>query len=99
MRCFARHGAPVRVVNGRRRAVVFTLLAALAAAIAMTLVSGYSSSVVESYGTMKPVVVVTRPVAAGTRITAKSVPAGFETRRVPVRFSPAGSISDAGQAV
>ncbi|MDQ2623306.1 MAG: SAF domain-containing protein, partial [Actinomycetota bacterium] len=86
-------------MSGRRRAVIFTVLAALAAVVAMSLVSGYSSSVVESYGTMKAVVVVTRPVAAGTKITARSLPSNFETRRVPVLFSPAGSISDAAQAV
>lgn len=86
-------------MSRRRRALLFTVLAGVAAIIAMSLVSGYSSSVVDSYGAMRPVVVVTNALPAGASITGKAARTGFEVRRVPARFSPAGTISDAGQAV
>ena len=83
----------------KRRALVFSLLAGVAAVIAMSLISGYSSSVVESYGAMRPMVVVTRPIPAGATISGKSARTAFEVRRVPVRFSPAGMVSDPRQAI
>jgi len=73
--------------------------AAVAAGLGMLLVSGYSASVSESYGQLKPVVVVTRPVATGRPITPKLAAASLEVRQVPARFAPAGSLSRATDAI
>jgi len=86
-------------VKRRRRAILFTGLAVAAAILAMSLVRGYSTSVVESYGVMRPVTVVTREIPRGRQITAELARSGFETRQVPARFAPAGVVSGAGSVV
>lgn len=67
--------------------------------LAMSLVRGYSSSVVESYGTMRPVIVVTRAISSGRTITSKLASSAFDRRQVPVRFAPAGAVPDPADAV
>ena len=86
-------------MNRRRRAILFTGLAVGAALLAMSLVRGYSTSVVDSYGTMRPVTVVTREIGKGKEITAELARSGFEVRQVPARFAPAGVVSGAGSAI
>ncbi len=86
-------------MNRRRRAIVLIVLAVAAAVIAMSLVRGYSSSVVDSYGAMRPVIVVTSPIERDVKITPKVATDAFQVRRVPVRFAPAGSIPRPGDAV
>lgn len=73
--------------------------AVVAAGLGMALVSGYSASVSESYGGLRPVVVVARFVPAGESITPKLAAASFEVRQVPARFAPAGSLIRSGEAV
>jgi len=74
-------------------------LAAGAGLLAMTLVRGYSTSVVDSYGTMRPVIVVTRAIAAGKAVTPKLASSAFEIRQVPARFTPAGTVPDRSDAI
>lgn len=73
--------------------------AAVAAGLGMALVSGYSASVSESYGGLRPVVVVARFLPAGEPITPKSASVAFEVRQVPKRFAPAGALARTGEAV
>jgi Flp pilus assembly protein CpaB len=86
-------------LNRRRRAVLLILLALVAAGIAMSMVRGYSSSVVESYGAMRPVIVVTSAIERGEKITPAIASEAFQVRRVPVRFAPAGSVASPGDAI
>lgn len=86
-------------MSRRRRALLFIGLALAAAALAMSVVSGYSSSVVDSYGAMRPVTVVTRTIPAGEKLSLRMVDSGFEVRRVPARFAPAGTVASAREAV
>jgi len=76
------------------------LLAAVGAGIlAATLVGGYSSSVAESYGELRPVLVLGRGLAPGRKISSKAAATSFESRLVPARFVPTGSISDPARAI
>ncbi|MGK2933130.1 MAG: hypothetical protein ACSLFD_10255, partial [Solirubrobacterales bacterium] len=78
-------------MNRRRRAVLLTVLAVAAAGLAVTLVNGYSSSVVDSYGAMRPVAVVTSAIdrgadrlvdrLVGDRIGVSAFDKGVEDRR------------------
>ncbi|MBN8868761.1 MAG: hypothetical protein J0H66_02660 [Solirubrobacterales bacterium] len=86
-------------MSRRRRALVMLLAAAGAALLAVTLVGGYSSSVAESYGELRPVVVLTRSLAPGQVISPRVAAGSFEIRQVPARFLPAAALSEPGQAV
>lgn len=86
-------------MSRRRRALLLTVLAVVAAILAMTLVKGYSSSVIDSYGAMRPVVIVTSAIGPGKEISPRIAASKFEVRRVPVRFTPAGAVSDGEDAV
>ena len=52
-------------MSRRARALVFLLLALLAAALAAAIADGYGSSVARGYGPLRPVVVAARDLAAG----------------------------------
>lgn len=73
--------------------------AAVAAMLAVNLVGGYSSSVAETYGPLRPVVVLTRPLVPGQLISAKVVGSSFEIRQVPARFVPATAIEEPSLAL
>lgn len=83
----------------RRRATLMLLAAAGAGILAVSLVGGYSSSVAESYGELRPVVVLTRGLAPGQVISPKVAAASFEIRQVPARFVPAEALGDPTRAV
>ncbi|MGA7397394.1 MAG: SAF domain-containing protein [Solirubrobacterales bacterium] len=86
-------------MNRRNRAIMFSGMAIGAALLAVSLVRGYSASVVDSYGTMRPVTVVTREIPGGREITPEIARSGFEVRQVPARFAPAGIVPGAGSAI
>jgi hypothetical protein len=73
--------------------------AVIAAGLGIALVSGYSASVTESYGRLRPVVVVTRLIEAGELVSPGLVKTRTEVRQVPVRFVPAGAIGEASYAL
>jgi Flp pilus assembly protein CpaB len=76
------------------------LLAAVGAGLlAVSLVGGYSSSVAESYGELRPVVVSTRSLLPGKPISPQVARGSFEVRQVPARFVPAAALADPGQAI
>lgn len=76
------------------------LLAAVGAGLmAVTLVGGYSSSVSESYGDLRPAVVLTRSLVPGQLISPRVARGSFEVRQIPQRFLPAASIGDPAQVV
>ena len=75
-----------------RRAVLLVGAAVIAAGLGIALVTGYSTSVNETYGRLRSVVVVTRVIEEGQVVSPKLVTARTEVRKVPARFVPAGSI-------
>jgi Flp pilus assembly protein CpaB len=76
------------------------LLAAVGAGLlAVTLVGGYSSSVAESYGELRSVVVLTRSLVPGQVISPRVAAGSFEVRQVPARFLPVAALSEPAQAV
>ncbi len=86
-------------MNRRRRAILMLIAAVGAGLLAVTLVGGYSTSVAESYGDLRPVVVVTRGLEPGRVISPKVASSNLETRRIPIRFAPAAALSEPAQAI
>jgi Flp pilus assembly protein CpaB len=86
-------------VSRRGRAVAFLLAAAFAAAGAAAIADGYGRSVAGGYGELRPVVVAVDDLAAKKPIDPSLAARGLETRRIPARFVPPGSLSDPGQAL
>ncbi len=71
----------------------------VAAALGVALVGAYSDSVSESYGRMRPVVVVSGRLPGERTITADLIRGQTEVRQVPARFVPAGALSDPAGAI
>ena len=86
-------------MSSRRRAALLVVAAVVAAGLGVALVSGYSRSVSESYGRLRPVVVVSGSLAGGRTLTVDLIRKQTEIRQVPVRFVPAGALSDPGSAI
>jgi Flp pilus assembly protein CpaB len=83
----------------RRRAILLIGLACGAALLAVSIVRGYSTSVVDSYGAMRPVIIVTEPIDPGRRVSPKLAASAFEVRQVPARFAPAGALPGPRDAI
>ena len=86
-------------MSRRRRALLFLLLALLAAVGAATIADGYGESAVRGYGPLRPVVVLAADIAAGRRIGPREIEADLELRRVPERFAPPGALLAPGEAL
>lgn len=86
-------------MSRRRRAVLMLVAAIGAGLLAVTLVGGYSSSVAESYGELRPVVVLTRGLPPGQRISPRVAASSLESRQVPARFAPAGAFGNPSEAI
>lgn len=86
-------------MSRRRRALLFLLLALLAAVGAATIADGYGESAVRGYGSLRPVVVLAADIAAGRRIGPREIEADLELRRVPERFAPPGTLLAPGEAL
>jgi hypothetical protein len=71
----------------------------VAAGMGIALISGYSASVSESYGRLRPVVVVTRLIDQGESVSPRLLEARTEVRQVPARFVPAGAITEPSLAM
>jgi len=80
-------------MSRRARAIGFLLLAGLAAALAAGVANGYGSSVAQSFGALRPVLVASEVLPAKRRLGPRQV-AGLELRRIPARFLPPGAIAD-----
>jgi Flp pilus assembly protein CpaB len=79
--------------------MLMLLAAAGAGLLAMSLVGGYSSSVADSYGELRQVVVLTRGLASGQVISPETAAGSFELRQVPARFVPVAGLANPGQAI
>lgn len=80
-------------MSRRRRALVFGLLAFLAAVGAAAIADGYGASAVRGYGPLRPVVVLGAKIAAGRRIGPEELRSALAVRRVPTRFAPPGALA------
>ncbi len=86
-------------MSRNRRAALLVAASVAAAGIGVTLVSGYSTSVSQSYGDLQPVVVVSGDLAGGRELTSGLLRRQTEIRQVPSRFVPAGALSDPVAAI
>jgi len=86
-------------MSRRARAIVFLVLALLAAALAAALAEGYGSRVARGYGPLRPVVVASRGLPARKPLGPAEIAAALEVRRVPARFVPAAALSSPGDAL
>jgi pilus assembly protein CpaB len=83
----------------RRRALVFALLALAAAGLAASMVDGYRTSVIRSYGPLRPVIVTSRPLPPERDLGPAELEAALSVRRVPARFAPPGAITSPAEAL
>lgn len=79
-------------MSRRRRALVFLVLACIAAAGAAAIADRYAASAVRGYGPLRPVVVVGTRIDAGQRFGPREAFSALSVRRVPRRFVPAGAL-------
>lgn len=86
-------------MSRRTRAFVFLGLAVLSAAVAAGVADSYGSRVAGGYGPLRQVVVATKSLEAGSTMGPVDISGGLETRRVPVRFVPAGVLRDPREAL
>lgn len=82
-----------------RRAILLLVAAAATGTLAMVLVSGYSSSVIDTYGELRPVLVLTRDLPGRRVLSAKAAGRNLEVRQVPGRFVPARALTSPADAV
>jgi len=86
-------------MSRRTRALVFLLVALMAAALAAAIADGYGTSVAGGYGALRPVAVVATEIPGGRPIEAGDVASLVTSRRVPARFVPLGALRDPAEAV
>jgi Flp pilus assembly protein CpaB len=86
-------------MSRRGRAVAFLVLAAGCAVLAAALANGYGSSVAQSFGPLRQVVVAVHDLPAGEPIGPAELRHSLELRRIPVRFVPPGALSAPQQAL
>jgi Flp pilus assembly protein CpaB len=79
-------------MSRRRRALVFLVMACIAAAGAAAIADRYGASAARGYGPLRPVVVVGTRVAAGRPLGLREISSALTVRRVPVRFAPPGAL-------
>ncbi|MET0558494.1 MAG: SAF domain-containing protein [Solirubrobacterales bacterium] len=86
-------------MSRRARAGVFALAALVAAGLAAAIADGYGNSVARGYGELRPVAVATQVLRRGETIDPARAAAALETRRVPLRFIPAGALRSPAEAI
>ena len=86
-------------MSRRTRAVVFLSLALVTAALAAGIADSYGSRVASGYGPLRQVVVATRGLAGERVLRPDNIAEDLESRRVPVRFAPAGALRDPREAL
>lgn len=80
-------------MSRRARAVAFLVLATGCAALAATVANGYGSSLAQSFGPLREVVIARRNLPAGKPIGPGQLSTSLEVRRIPARFVPPGALS------
>ena len=86
-------------MSRRTRAIAFLGLALVTAALAAGIADSYGSRVASGYGPLRQVVVATKSLGPRSVLRPADIAGGLETRRVPVRFTPAGALSDPREAL
>jgi len=86
-------------MSRRARAVAFLLLALTAAALAAGIADGYGSSVAQSFGPLRRVVVLSKSLRPGKPLGPAEIAAALELRRVPARFVPPGALAEPEEAL
>jgi Flp pilus assembly protein CpaB len=86
-------------VARRRRALLFALVAVVAAVLAAAITQGYGTSVTRRFGPLRPVVVAVAPIGKGRTIAAGDLDSALEVRRVPTRFIPSGAFRRPREAI
>lgn len=86
-------------MSRRSRAVAFLALALVTAALAAGIADSYGSRVASGYGPLRQVVVASRSLERDEALGPEDLASGLESRRVPVRFVPAGALRDPREAL
>lgn len=86
-------------MSRRARSIAFLGLALITAALAAGIADSYGSRVASGYGPLRQVVVATKSLEAESALGPADVAKGLETRRVPMRFAPAGALRDPREAL
>jgi Flp pilus assembly protein CpaB len=86
-------------MSRRARAVAFLLFALAAAALAAGIADGYGSSVAQSFGPLRRVVVLAKSLRPGKPLGPAEIAAALELRRVPVRFVPPDALAEPQEAL
>lgn len=86
-------------MSRRRRALVTAGLAAVTGLVGMSAARGYSDTVSRQFGPLRPVVVTTGPLEAGTVLDQRKVEGSMEQRRIPARFAPSGPLGIPAETV
>jgi Flp pilus assembly protein CpaB len=86
-------------VSRRTRAFTFLALALITAALAAGIADSYGSRVTSGYGPLRQVVVATKSLSKGEGLEPADIAEGLESRRVPARFVPAGTLRDPREAL
>jgi Flp pilus assembly protein CpaB len=81
------------LMSRRARSVAFLLLAVGCASLAAAVANGYGSSVAQSFGPLRKVVVARRELSAGKSIGPARLSDALQVRRIPIRFVPPGALS------
>lgn len=86
-------------MSRRTRALAFLTLALITAALAAGIADSYGSRVTGGYGPLRQVVVATKSLSKGDGLEPADISGGLESRRVPTRFVPAGTLRDPREAL
>ncbi len=86
-------------MSRRSRAIVFLVLALVAAALAAGVADSYGTRVARGYGPLRDVVVAGRVLREGKPLEPGAAAAALEIRRVPARFVPAGALRAPAEAL
>jgi Flp pilus assembly protein CpaB len=86
-------------MSRRARAIAFLLLALVAAALAAGIADGYGSSVAQSFGPLRRVVVPAKSLRPGKPLDPAEISAALEQRLVPARFVPPGALAEPQEAL
>jgi Flp pilus assembly protein CpaB len=86
-------------VTRRGRLLATAGAASVAAITGAVTVIGYTDSVSDQFGSLRPVVVATTTIERGGPLTSQIVQRSMEVRRIPSRFVPAGTLTDRSGAI
>ncbi len=86
-------------MSRRTRAICFLALALVTAALAAGIADSYGSRVASGYGPLRRVVVATRALDRAEILQPENIAGDLESRRVPIRFVPAGALRDPREAL